>query len=191
MNSTITDIELNDILPNSIKNDSNVSASGKAIDPQLQTVSGFVDYPILLKRIDSLTSVQLDHLARQYDATWRDSWGISLKRSVLKATIANKRIVGTVKAVRNALDAISTTLDLKEWWQETPMGDPHTFTVVATMSDVSGGTSVERQEDLIAQIESAKPVRSWYTLKVNQALRGGFNAVGRVQTVILSRISHI
>lgn len=191
MNSTITDIELNDILPNSIKNDSNVSASGKAIDPQLQTVSGFVDYPIILKRIDSLTSVQLDHLARQYDATWRDTWNIALKRSVLKATIANKRIVGTVKAVRNALDAISTTLDLKEWWQESPMGDPHTFTVVATMSDVSGGTSVERQEDLIAQIESAKPVRSWYTLKVNQALRGGFNAVGRVQTVILSRISHI
>lgn len=191
MSKSFSDVELQDILPLSISKDSNVSSSAAAVDPQLRLVSDAVDYPVLLQRIDSLTSVQLDHLARQYDATWRDSWRVSLKRSVLKATIENKRIVGTVKAVKNALNAISTTIVMQEWYEQTPKGDPHTFTIDATMSDVSGGTTVEMQEDLIAQIESAKPVRSWYTLTVNQALSGGFNAVGNIQSVVLARVSHI
>ncbi|MBS7328939.1 MAG: phage tail protein I [Oxalobacter sp.] len=189
MNKQLETITLSDILPPSILIDANMQASGLAVDPELRRIAQALDTPVLLKRIDSLTSAQLDHLSRQYDATWRDSWPISRKRSVLKATIANKRLVGTVQAVRNALAAISSTMTMTEWWQTTPKGEPHTFTITATMSDVAGGTDTETQEDLIKQIDSAKPVRSWYSLNIVQSMRSGFNAVGVIQSITCSRIT--
>ena len=189
MSKDLATITLDDLLPPSIKEDTNVKPSGQAIDPELWRIAEALDTPILLYRIDSLTSAQLDHLARQYDATWRDSWPISRKRSVLKATIANKRLVGTVQAVRNALAAISSTMTLTEWWQTTPKGNPHTFTITATMSDVEGGTDTETQEDLIKQVESSKPVRSWYSLNIVQSLKSSFNAIGVLQSITGARIS--
>ena len=189
MNKALDTASLADILPPSILIDANMQASGQAVDPELRRLAEALDIPVLLKRIDQLTSGQLDHLARQYDATWRDSWPITRKRAVLKATIANKRIVGTVQAVRNALEAISSALVMTEWWQTTPKGEPHTFTVTASMSVADGSSSTESQEDLIAQIESAKPVRSWYSLNIVQALESGINAIGILQSITCSRIS--
>lgn len=189
MSKSLDTLNLADILPPSIKDDVNVKPSGQAIDPELWRIAEALDTPVLLKRIDSLTSAQLDHLSRQYDSTWRDSWPISRKRSVLKATIANKRLVGTVQAVRNALAAISSAMTMTEWWQTTPKGEPHTFTITATASGVEGGVDADLQADIIAQIEAAKPVRSWYSLNIVQSMRSGFNAVGVIQSITCSRIT--
>lgn len=191
MSKQLSDIEVLDIVPDSIKRDANVKASSKAINGSMSHVSENIDMPVILKNIDRLSSVQLDHLARQYDATWRDSWGLSLKRSIIKATIQNKRIVGTIKAVKNALSAISSTAEMVEWWETEPKGDPHTFTIVATASGIEGGIDAELQEDLILQIDSAKPVRSWYTLRIQDSLKGGFNICGVLRSVTYARISHL
>lgn len=191
MNKTLTETVLDDLLPPSIKNDANVTSSGKAIDPQLKILAGAVDIPILLNRIDQLTSGQLDHLARQYDATWRDSWSVAVKRFILKSTIANKRQVGTVAAVKKALEAIASTAQITEWWQTDPKGDPHTFHITATASGLEGGIDADLQADIIAQINSAKPVRSWYTLQIQEALKSGFNICGVLRTVTTARISHL
>lgn len=190
----IRDLEstvLDDVMPDSIRHDKTVKESAEAIDPYLRNTAERVDYPLILKRIDEMTSVQLDHLARQYDATWCDSWSVDMKRSVLKATIADKRIVGTLKAVKNAVSALSGTAEVVEWWQEEPKGVPHTFTIKATVSGVKGGISAALQHDLIRQIDYSKPVRSWYTLSVQETARGDMDISGVLRTATYVRVSHL
>lgn len=191
MSKSLDTADLADILPPSILIDATMQASGQAVDPELRRLAEALDIPVLLKRIDQLTSGQLDHLARQYDATWRDSWSLAVKRSVLKATIANKRRVGTIAAVKAALSAIASTARLIEWWQTEPKGDPHTFTITATASGVEGGVDADLQADIIAQIEAAKPVRSWYSLQIMESIRSGFCICGGLRTVTFARISHL
>ena len=87
----LDNIELLDVLPDSIAKDKQVKAAAKAIDPQLKTLANMAGIPSLYVNIDRLTGTQLDHLATQYDVTvWRDSWTDELKRSVLKTAISEK-----------------------------------------------------------------------------------------------------
>lgn len=127
-------VVLDDLLPDSIAKDDGVAAAAKAIDPQLQIASGFVDIPSIYVSIDRQSSTALDHLATQYDVSvWRDTWPLAVKRSVLKTAIADKRRKGTVEAVKQALASVSSAAVIREWWQKTPRGEPHTFEIVATM----------------------------------------------------------
>jgi phage tail P2-like protein len=178
-----------DILPDSISKDKDVKASAEAIDQQLKTIATMLDIPSIYVAIDRLTSEQLDHLAKQYDLTvWRDSWTLELKRSVLKTAIQEKRKKGTVKAVKDALASISSAASIVEWWEETPKGTPHTFKIFATQAKVEGVISAELQEDLIALIDDAKPLRSHYNFVVQEQATGGINIYGCMRPLAYARV---
>lgn len=179
---TLDDVTLADLLPDSIAKDENVAASAKAIDPELKQVADNIDIPALYVNIDRLPGDVLDHLATQYDVTvWRDSWPVAVKRSVLKTAIAEKRKKGTVSAVKKALESIASQATIVEWWQTEPKGTPHTFSIVATQSDIEGIIPAELQEDLIALIDDAKPLRSHYSFVVQQNIAGGMNVWGCIR----------
>lgn len=185
----IENISLLDILPDSITGDEQVRGAAQAIDPQLRLAASKTDLPSLYASVDHLTSVQLDHLAASWDATvWRDSWPVALKRSVLKATISEKRKKGTVKAVREALSSISSAASIVEWWQTEPKGTPHTFTIYATQSDIEGVIDAEMQEDLIGLLDDAKPLRSHYTFVMQTKIKGGLNAYACMRPVTVAKI---
>jgi phage tail P2-like protein len=186
---TLQDISLADLAPDSITRDKAVSDCITAIDPYLK-LSNEMDYPAIYVRLGQMTGRQLDHLAVQYDATWRDSWPLSRKRRVIAMVIAQKRKVGTLHAVREALAAISSIATVTEWWQQEPKGTPHTFLITATLG-VGIEVDEELQEDLMALIDNAKPLRSWYTLTIQRSLEGGLNIYGAARPVVLSRIPHI
>lgn len=186
---TIDDIKLIDIMPDSIAHDKNVSASATAIDEQLRAVAKNVDIGALIVNIDKLPSAALDHLAAQYDVSvWRDSWAVQLKRSVLKSALATKRKRGTRGAVLKAVESLGSSASIVEWWEKTPKGDPHTFTIFATLSKASGGIDAEKQEDLIRQIDDAKPFRSHYELVLCQSVDGGIGVYGCVRTMTVVRV---
>lgn len=185
----IETVSLLDLLPDSISSDDKVRGAAQAIDPQLRTVATKVDIPSVYVSIDQLTSTQLDHLAVAWDVTvWRDSWPIALKRSVVKAAIAEKRKKGTVKAVKEALSSLSSAASIVEWWQTEPKGKPHTFTIYATQASVEGTIDAEMQEDIIAQIDDAKPLRSHYSFVIQNSLKGGVNAFACIRPVTVAKI---
>ena len=186
---TLDDVVLSDLLPDSITKDENVKAAAEAIDPQLRAISEKIDIPSIYFNIDKLPSGVLDHLAKQYDVTvWRDSWTVSLKRSVLKTAISEKRKKGTKAAVLDALASISSAATIVEWWETNPKGTPHTFTINATQSKIEGVIDAEMQEDLFALIDDAKPLRSHYNFVLQQNATGGINVYGCLRAMSYASI---
>lgn len=184
----LENVTLGDILPDSIAKDKQVSAAAQAIDPQLRLLALNVDVPAIYASIDKLTSSQLDHIAVQYDLdVWRDSWPVTLKRSILKTAIPIKRKVGTVGAVKDALASIGSAATIIEWWQTEPKGEPHTFTIYATQSEIEGTIDEEMQADLMAMIDDAKPLRSHYKFVMQNQSKTGINVFACVRPCVIAR----
>lgn len=189
MSKELKDVRLSDLLPDSIAHDPDVKHSAASIDAQLLDMSAAVDLPSIYVSIDKLTSRQLDHVAYGWDASvWRDSWPISLKRSVLKNVICEKRKRGTLSAVKDAVSSIGSAATIEEWWQQEPKGTPHTFTICATLAKIDGTLDTEMQEDLFGLIDDAKPVRSHYDFVLIRRLDGQIGMAGALRPVTYARI---
>lgn len=189
MSKGLADVRLSDLLPDSIAQDDNVRHSAEALDKQLLDMTSAVDLPSIYVSIDRLTSTQLDHVAYGWDASvWRDSWPVSMKRSVLKNVVREKRKKGTLRAVKDAVASIGSAATIKEWWQQEPKGTPRTFEIQATLGNIEGTLDSEMQEDLFALIDDAKPVRSHYTFVLVRQLQGGMGVDGYLRPVAYSRI---
>ena len=106
----------------------------------------------------------------------------------MKASIPDKRTKGTVAAVKRALASVSSAAVICEWWQMSPKGTPHTFSIVATQSDLAETFDTEMQEDIVAIIDDAKPVRSHYTLTIQSNLLGGMNLSGFFRPAVVGQI---
>ena len=185
----IKDAKLLQILPGSIAKDGNVRACAEALDGQLQEVSANVDLPSIYMNLDSLTSERLDHLAAAWDASvWRQGWPVKIKRNVLRNVILEKRKRGTLGAVKAAIETIGSFSEIKEWWQESPKGIPHTFTVTALLGRFDGVLEKELQEDILALIDDAKPVRSHYRFILNVAYSGLLGISGLYRRLTYARV---
>lgn len=184
----INDVGLLDLMPDSISSDDQVRQIAKAVDPELKTVPGFLHLGSVFANIDKLTSLQLDHIAYSFDlTTWRDSWSLSQKRQVAKTVVAQKCRMGTLSAVKKVLASLGSAVSITEWWQKSPRGTPHTFEVVASISQIDGGLNQESQEDFFRLLDEAKPVRSHYTFTIVQSLIGQIDISAVVRPVSYAR----
>ena len=184
----LNEITIADLMPDSISGDAQVSATARAIDPQLRLISEAVDRPLILAAIDDLSAEVLEHLAVQYDVTaWDSAWPIETKRAVLKTAIADKRKKGTRGAVERAIEAVALIATLTEWWQDTS-GDmpPHTFKI--DLLQDGSAVDPETQANVIAQVEEAKPVRSHYAFRVGQLLGGDLYFAGVLRAISYARV---
>lgn len=185
----INDVKLSQLIPENLNRDGNVKACADALDPQLQEIALNVDAPSIYLHLDSLTSEQLDHMATQWDASvWRQSWPIEIKRNVINNVIRDKRKKGTLLAVKNAIESIGIIISITEWWQETPKATPHTFKVVASLSDFDGLFEAELQEDAIQLINDAKPVRSHYDFIIETRHSGDIGLIGLYRKLAYARV---
>ena len=189
MSKELVESGLLDVVPDSISKDPDVSSAAKALDVPLLEMTNVIDLPSIYVSIDKLTSDQLDHLAYSWDASvWRDSWPIELKRSIVKQVVQEKRKKGTRKAVEETVEALGSAATIKEWWQQEPKGTPHTFTIFASLGKLDGTLESEMQEDLIALINDAKPVRSHFDFVVVKNLLGRIGWHGSLRPVTYARI---
>jgi phage tail P2-like protein len=188
---TLNDISLSDLLPESLQSEKKVSRCVEAIDPELRAVADNRHLPAVYAAIDTLNSVQLDHVAAQFDVSvWRDSWPVALKRSVAKTLASQKARMGTLSAIKSVLASLGAAVSIVEWWQTTPKGEPHTFTITASLGDIDGVLDAQQQEDFMALLDEAKPVRSHYELILAQSASGTVGLPTVARTLVLIECSN-
>lgn len=183
---------LAEIVPDSIGGDAQVKHCITVIDPWLKVMANATETPAVYYRIAQLDGAQLDHMAVQFDiATWRSDWPEETKRKILLSNYRLKRMMGSVAAVKMALASMGVTLKLTEWWQTSPKGTPHTFTVTAVASGSgSGSLNKDEQQDLISMLDESKPFRSHYKLAIVSALRANMTASANFRHVVYGRVSN-
>jgi P2-related tail formation protein len=71
-----------------------------------------------------------------------------------------------------------------EWFEKSPLGTPHTFTV----NIVSNDTSVEMQAAMARAIDLKKPLRSHYDIVFGVATEASINIVGVLRTAVFVRL---
>lgn len=182
-------VKIEDLLPASLKADKTVNNAASAIDPSLKALVGELELPALYAQLERLHGKQLDHIAYGWNATvWRDTWPDELKRSIIRNVTREKRVRGTVKAVKEALSSIGSAARIVEWWQTTPKGEPHTFQVIVTQPEHAGTIEAELQEDVIALLDDAKPLRSHYTFTIQRVVRAQLGINATIRPAVYARV---
>ncbi|ECI2452412.1 phage tail protein I [Salmonella enterica subsp. enterica] len=187
----ISDISLLDVLPQNLAQNPDVIAMSKAIDDELHAINNLIPKTTIYGLIDGLESAVLDHLAWQWNSdTWRDNWPVSLKRSVFKSIIRTKRIKGTRAAVEDVVSSLGGVVDIKEWFEQSPRGEPYTASIVASINSFDGAApSKEMLDDVIRSIKYAKSARTLYSFSQASNISGGISIAGGLQSVSYVRLT--
>ena len=120
---------------------------------------------------------------------WDAAWPEATQRAVIRASIPLRRIRGTRAAVENAVRPYGSTLVLREWWETTPKGTPHTFQVLINYGAGMQTVTAKFQADIVAAITRAKPLRSQFTLGVGITARSELNVIGYARVATFNRLS--
>lgn len=127
---------------------------------------------------------------------WDHSWDVSVKRAVIRNSLAIHRIKGTKRSIELALEALGMRVDLHEWFQLDDSGAqiserPHTFYIDILANDVwDAGFRVDAQlHALISEmLRTVKPVRTHFTLRVGEARKHSLSyAAGHRRSLKSSR----
>lgn len=94
---------------------------------------------------------------------WRADWAENIKRAIVRNAIQVQRRRGTIASVRDTVASFGGAIAIREWWQTTPKGRPHTFELVFTMTG-QDNASAAFVEDVMAEVARVKPLRSHFTL---------------------------
>lgn len=119
--------------------------------------------------------------------TWSNDWPESVRRERVRRAVEIQRKKGTIGAVRAAVSVFGGNISIREWWQKTPRGVPHTFEMVLTLNEVTGGApSAEYIDQVLEEVRQAKPLRSHFTFTLGVSTAGaiGLKAVARAVTLV-------
>lgn len=114
---------------------------------------------------------------------WSSDWTEIQKRAVIKASVEIHRHKGTLGSVRRVVDAFGLGIKIKEWWQKSPQGTPHTFTLSISVDQMPIGA----RDAVISAIRRVKPVRSDFDLDYQTGYLAQVNAVPYGQVTIYDR----
>jgi phage tail P2-like protein len=149
-----------------------------------QVIAHIGDEPIDIRTVknpDLCPPVLLPWLAWEYGVTyWDENWAETQKRGVIKNAAAVNKKRGTPGSVRQALAAVDRHVDIVEWFNDTPQGEPYTFRAL-----VNGSSITESELQLIAsQINDAKNARSLLSdIRIGEQTVGGRIYIGGAVTV--------
>lgn len=185
----LTEVSLYELVPESIRDDADVKAAIEAIDGELKAVSNLCMLPAIFSRIDELDGNVLDHLAWQFNSkVYRDTWPVELKRSVVKSIITIKSKNGTRSAVERSLAVLGSAATIREWFEMTPRGRPHSFDITVSVNNALGQTTQEVLESIRLNINDTKSARSTYTLSLALQAQGDVGVAGTARAVAYARL---
>jgi len=87
---------------------------------------------------------------------WSQSWPESAKRNSIKAAYFIHSRKGTIGALRRVVEPLGYLIEVREWWEELPLGVPGTFRLLIGVLDT--GITEAMYQELTWLIDDAKPV---------------------------------
>ncbi|MFS2124692.1 phage tail protein I [Pseudomonas sp. Pseusp97] len=87
---------------------------------------------------------------------WDPTWSETVKRKAVAAAFRIHQHKGTIAALRRVIEPLGYLIEIIEWWQGSPMGEPGTFRLRIGVLD--SGISEEMYQEVERLIEDAKPL---------------------------------
>jgi len=87
---------------------------------------------------------------------WSSAWPERAKRDAIKAAYFIHAHKGTIGALRRVVEPLGYLIEVREWWEEAPLGTPGTFRLLVGVLDT--GITEEMYQELTWLIDDAKPV---------------------------------
>ncbi len=92
---------------------------------------------------------------------WDVTWTEAQQRAAVKASYSVHRYKGTIGSVKDALQALGLGVQVQEWFNQIPAGDPYTYKLLLEVNQY--GVSLAQLETIQAVVENAKNLRSHMT----------------------------
>ncbi len=154
----LNDVNLLDLVPQSLLNDKNSKKILESIDWSVkkQYQDNITKFNVM-SRIRSLSEKEIEELLLQFHVDYvDDKLTLAQKQELVINSIQNHMIKGTPKAVQNICNILFEYSEVKEWFEYG--GRPYYFKV----STITGSiTSMEDYQRILLAINSYKNVRSW------------------------------
>jgi phage tail P2-like protein len=123
---------------------------------------------------------------------WDPNWPLAVRRAQIKNAPIIHRKKGTVAAVKATVAAFGGSILVREWWQNSPKTEPHTFSLTIALSEVAGQTPTpEYLAQVVSAVNSAKPLRSWFTFTLALSTMAKMAFVGIARSVSFARFDAV
>jgi phage tail P2-like protein len=156
MSRTIYDVTLLELLPPTLKNDSDIIAASQAVDTGFWTLAGLIKTASIFADIDDAPSNIADMLAIEMAVDFYDqTLPLDTRRSLVKNGYVYKYYKGTAKAVKQIVDDMFGAANAEEWY--TYGGNPGYFRVT-TEANIPDSVTLTNIFTAIARVKNA---RSW------------------------------
>lgn len=169
----------------------NASALERAADAVIQARIGALPVPLRdLWSAQDCPVALLPWLAWSLSIDqWDAAWPEHVQRARIASAIAVQRIKGTRQSVADVIASFGGNVVLREWWQKTPRGVPHTFDLtVALAGDQGQAPTAEFITSVITEVARTKPARSHFTFSVAVNFAGGLGLRGVARPMIYARL---
>lgn len=120
--------------------------------------------------------------------SWSSDWPEAVKRERVRRALDIARRKGTAHSVRSVIESFGGQVALREWWQQSPPGPPHTFELVLTLGSAAAPASAAFVDAVIAEVARTKPVRSHFTFTQGFAASGRIGVAAAARPVISARL---
>ena len=87
---------------------------------------------------------------------WDPRWSETVKRNAIRASYFIHARKGTLGALRRVVEPLGYLIEVVEWWQTVPEGEPATFALKVGVLDT--GITEEMYQELTRLIDDARPV---------------------------------
>lgn len=152
----LSEVSLLDLIPPSLRNDSQVKAAAQALDVEIRAVTDAIGEIIFYSRIDMLSGEVIDHLAWQLHVDYYNpNLPLGVKRTLVKNSLVWHKTKGTPAAVEELITTVFDEGQVVEWWEYG--GEPYMFKVVTFNAAVTN----EMAQEFIRALNSIKNARSW------------------------------
>jgi len=120
--------------------------------------------------------------------SWKSYWPEDIKRARIANAIAIQKHKGSRKSVYDVVKSFGALVQLEEWYEQIPMGAPHSFNVALDLNQM-GAQAAAVTRDIIQEVKRVKAVRSYFELQQRVRFSGGIGVHGRVRIAKLVRLS--
>ena len=105
---------------------------------------------------------------------WDTRWTEAVKRSAIRSAFYVHAHKGTIGALRRVVEPLGYLIEVLEWWQTVPEGEPGTFALKVGVLDT--GITEEMYLELERLVDDAKPVSRHMTgLAISLETQGALN----------------